>query len=573
MDFTEKMKDDILVQARQYIEAETNNVFRDEVEAAIEMEDWDGLYDRFYTSLAFGTAGMRGVIGGGTNRINTFMVRKVTQGLAEYLLQSSKQPSTVIAYDSRLFSKEFAHSAALVLAANGVQVYLYDTLHPVPMLSFAVRYLKAQSGIVITASHNPSKYNGYKVYWSDGGQVTPPHDIGIAKLANEVTPDRIKDMTEGEARNSGKLKDVPEDVDAAYYQMILSSLRRPELIKASDIQVAYTPLHGTGNIPVRHMLSELGIKCSVVKEQELPDGNFPTVKLPNPESAEAMSRVIELGKSVKADIVLGTDPDADRLGIAIPKDSSKSDYLLLTGNQIATLLVDYLLTTAKELKNKEGIPFVAKSLVTTDIVRRIAEKNGGECKDVLTGFKYIAEEIERIESGKNPGRYFLFGCEESYGFLTVPSVHDKDAVSSSVAAVEMMCYYASIGKTLQERLDEIYSEYGYSTEVVFSNEYDGAEGKEKMKGIMASLRGLKPGDKLAGRTIETAEDLLGENTGFPKADVVIFRFKSGEKLVVRPSGTEPKIKYYLFLTEGKDGRRALEEKVGRIKDEFVKALA
>ncbi len=573
MDFTEKMKDDILVQARQYIEAETNNVFRDEVEAAIEMEDWDGLYDRFYTSLAFGTAGMRGVIGGGTNRINTFMVRKVTQGLAEYLLQSSKQPSTVIAYDSRLFSKEFAHSAALVLAANGVQVYLYDTLHPVPMLSFAVRYLKAQSGIVITASHNPSKYNGYKVYWSDGGQVTPPHDIGIAKLANEVTPDRIKDMTEGEARNSGKLKDVPEDVDAAYYQMILSSLRRPELIKASDIQVAYTPLHGTGNIPVRHMLSELGIKCSVVKEQELPDGNFPTVKLPNPESAEAMSRVIELGKSVKADIVLGTDPDADRLGIAIPKDSSKSDYLLLTGNQIATLLVDYLLTTAKEFKNKEGIPFVAKSLVTTDIVRRIAEKNGGECKDVLTGFKYIAEEIERIESGKNPGRYFLFGCEESYGFLTVPSVHDKDAVSSSVAAVEMMCYYASIGKTLQERLDEIYSEYGYSTEVVFSNEYDGAEGKEKMKGIMASLRGLKPGDKLAGRTIETAEDLLGENTGFPKADVVIFRFKSGEKLVVRPSGTEPKIKYYLFLTEGKDGRRALEEKVGRIKDEFVKALA
>ncbi len=573
MDFTEKMKDDILVQARQYIEAETNNVFRDEVEAAIEMEDWDGLYDRFYTSLAFGTAGMRGVIGGGTNRINTFMVRKVTQGLAEYLLQSSKQPSTVIAYDSRLFSKEFAHSAALVLAANGVQVYLYDTLHPVPMLSFAVRYLKAQSGIVITASHNPSKYNGYKVYWSDGGQVTPPHDIGIAKLANEVTPDRIKDMTEGEARNSGKLKDVPEDVDAAYYQMVLSSLRRPELIKASDIQVAYTPLHGTGNIPVRHMLSELGIKCSVVKEQELPDGNFPTVKLPNPESAEAMSRVIELGKSVKADIVLGTDPDADRLGIAIPKDSSKSDYLLLTGNQIATLLVDYLLTTAKELKNKEGIPFVAKSLVTTDIVRRIAEKNGGECKDVLTGFKYIAEEIERIESGKNPGRYFLFGCEESYGFLTVPSVHDKDAVSSSVAAVEMMCYYASIGKTLQERLDEIYSEYGYSTEVVFSNEYDGAEGKEKMKGIMASLRGLKPGDKLAGRTIETAEDLLGENTGFPKADVVIFRFKSGEKLVVRPSGTEPKIKYYLFLTEGKDGRRALEEKVGRIKDEFVKALA
>ncbi len=573
MDFTEKMKDDILVQARQYIEAETNSVFRDEVEAAIEMEDWEGLNDRFYTSLAFGTAGMRGVIGGGTNRINTYMVRKVTQGLAEYLLSAEKEPSTVIAYDSRLFSKEFALSASLVLAANGVQVYLYDMLHPVPMLSFAVRHMKATSGIVITASHNPSKYNGYKVYWSDGGQVTPPHDIGIAKLANEVTPDRIKDMSEGEARRCGKLKDVPAEVDEAYFSMVLSSLRRPELIKASDIMVAYTPLHGTGNVPVRHMLSELGIKCSVVKEQELPDGNFPTVKLPNPESAEAMGKVIALAKEVKADIVLGTDPDADRLGIAIPKDSSKTDYLLLTGNQIATLLVDYLLMTAKELKNKEGIPFVAKSLVTTDIVRRIAEKNGGECKDVLTGFKYIAEEIERIESGRNPGRYFLFGCEESYGFLTVPSVHDKDAVSSSVTAVEMMCYYASIGKTLQQRLDEIYAEYGYSTEVVFSNEYDGAEGKEKMKNIMASLRALKPGDKLAGRAIETMEDLLDEGTGFPKADVVIFRFKTGEKLVVRPSGTEPKIKYYLFLTEGKGGRKALEENLGSIKAEFVKALA
>ncbi len=573
MDFTEKMKDDILTQAREYIDAETDAVFKDEVEAAIEMEDWEGLYDRFYTSLAFGTAGMRGVIGGGTNRINTYMVRKVSQGLAQYLLSAVSEPSTVIAYDSRLFSKEFALSAACVLAANGVKVYLYDTLHPVPMLSFAVRYLKATSGIVITASHNPSKYNGYKVYWSDGGQVTPPHDIGIADLANAVTPDKIRDMTEGEARRSGKLVSVPDDVDNAYYEMVISSLRRPELVKGSDIMVAYTPLHGSGNVPVRHMLSTLGIRCSVVKEQEAPDGSFPTVKLPNPESAEAMQRVIALAKEIKADIVLGTDPDADRLGIAIPTDSSKTDYLLLTGNQIATLLVDYLLSTARELKARDGIPFVAKSLVTTDIVRKIAEKNGGECKDVLTGFKYIAEEIEKIESGRNPGRYFLFGCEESYGFLTVPSVHDKDAVSSSVAAVEMMCYYASIGKTLQQRLDEIYAEYGYSTEVVFSNEFDGAEGKEKMKGIMASLRSLSAGSKLAGRTIEGMEDLLDEGTGFPKSDVVIFRFKSGEKLVVRPSGTEPKIKYYLFLTEGKGGRKALEEGKAEIKEEFVKALS
>lgn len=571
MEFTDKMKEEVLSQAREYIEAETDPVFREEVENAIGMGDWEGLYDRFYTSLAFGTAGMRGVIGGGTNRINTYMVRKVTQGLSEYLLANVSSPSVVIAYDSRLFSSSFASSAACVLSANGVRVYLYDTLHPVPMLSFAVRYLKASAGIVVTASHNPSKYNGYKVYWGHGGQVTPPHDIGIADLANKVTASAIKDMSESEARASGRLSSVPEDVDKAYYSMVLSSLRRPELIKTQKITVAYTPLHGSGNVPVRHMLSELGINCEVVKEQELPDGKFPTVKLPNPESAEAMRSVIELAKKTGADIVLGTDPDADRLGIAIPTDPSKKDYLLLTGNQIATLFADYLIQTSRELK-RDGIPFIAKSLVTTDLVRKIAERHGGECKDVLTGFKYIAEEIERIESGNNPGRYFLFGCEESYGFLTVTDVHDKDAVSSSVAAVEMMCYYASIGKTLQQRLDEIYSEYGYSTEVVFSNEYDGAEGKEKMKSIMAGLRKLGKGSEIAGRKIASSEDLLGENTGFPKSDVMIFRFESGEKLVVRPSGTEPKIKYYLFLTEGKDGRKALEESAGRIKEEFQKAL-
>ena len=571
MEFTDKMKEEVLAQAREYIEAETDPVFRDEVENAIGMGDWEGLYDRFYTSLAFGTAGMRGVIGGGTNRINTYMVRKVTQGLSEYLLANVSSPSVVIAYDSRLFSSSFASSAACVLAANGIRVYLYDTLHPVPMLSFAVRHLKASAGIVVTASHNPSKYNGYKVYWGHGGQVTPPHDIGIADLANKVTAAAIKDMKEEEARASGLLSSVPDDVDNAYYSMVLGSLRRPDLIRTEKITVAYTPLHGSGNVPVRHMLSELGIKCEVVKEQEMPDGRFPTVKLPNPESAEAMSSVIELAKNTGADIVLGTDPDADRLGIAIPKDPSKKDYLLLTGNQIATLFADYLLHTAKEMK-REGIPFIAKSLVTTDLIRKIAEKNGGECKDVLTGFKYIAEQIENIESGKNPGRYFLFGCEESYGFLTVTSVHDKDAVSSSVAAVEMMCYYASIGKTLQQRLDEIYAEYGYSTEVVFSNEYDGAEGKEKMKSIMAGLRKLGNGDGIAGRRIVSKEDLLGENTGFPKSDVIIFRFESGEKLVVRPSGTEPKIKYYLFLTEGEGGRKALEASVGKIKEEFQKAL-
>ena len=272
MEFTEKMKQDVLAAAREYIASETDDVFRSEVENAVGLGDWEGLYDRFYTSLAFGTAGMRGIIGGGTNRINTYMVRKVTQGLADYLNASVKNPSTVIAYDSRLFSDKFALSAAKVLAANGVRVYLYDTLHPVPMLSFAVRHLKATSGIVVTASHNPSKYNGYKVYWSDGGQVTPPHDIEIAKRANAVKSGDIKDGDEKDLRASGLLSSVPASVDEAYYSMVMSSLRRPEIIKGAKIKVAYTPLHGTGNVPVRHMLSTLGIDCSVVKEQENPDG-------------------------------------------------------------------------------------------------------------------------------------------------------------------------------------------------------------------------------------------------------------------------------------------------------------
>ncbi len=570
MEITREMINDALAKAEAYIESEKNDAFRKEVEDAIRNKAYEELYDRFYTSLAFGTAGMRGVIGGGTNRINSFMVRKVTQGLAGYLSRMER-PSCVIAYDSRHYSAEFARSAAIVLAANGVRTYLYDELHPVPMLSFALRYLKTTAGIVVTASHNPSKYNGYKVYWSDGGQVTPPHDVEIASLANKVRPEDIKDADEKSLRKSGILTSVPPEVDAAYYQMVKNSLRRPEIIASSRIRVSYTPLHGSGNIPLCTMLSDLGIDVEVVKEQEMPDGAFPTVKLPNPESAEAMSKAIELAKNIKADIVLGTDPDADRLGIAIPKNSEKTEYTLLTGNQIAVLLADYLLVTSLE-KGRTKTPLVVKSLVTTDLVRKIAEKNGALCKDVLTGFKYIAEEMQAIDDDPSSDKYFLFGCEESYGFLTVNSVRDKDAVSSAVAAVEMMCYYASKGISLTQRLDAIYASYGYYTEAVFSKDYEGASGREEMARVMASFRSMKEGDVLVGRTIETIEDLLEENTGFPKSDVIIIRFKSTEKLVVRPSGTEPKIKYYVFLREGSDGRKALEGRLGQIIEDFKSAL-
>ncbi len=572
MDISVKEKDEILEKAGRYVQDEKDDFFRSEVEGLIEKNDVDELYERFYTSLSFGTAGMRGVIGGGTNRINTFMVRKVTQGLCQYL-SSFESPSVTIAYDSRHYSKEFALSAALVLAANGIKTYLYDTLHPVPMLSFAVRHLKSTAGIVVTASHNPSKYNGYKVYWSDGGQVTPPHDVGIAKLANSVEGKDIKDISEEEARAKGILESVPESVDRAYFDMVKASLRRPEVFASSKIKVAYTPLHGSGNVPVRTILKELGVDVEVVKEQEAPDGAFPTVKLPNPESHEAMEKVIELAKSVKADIVFGTDPDADRLGLAIPKDKDKSEYVLLTGNQIATLLADYLLSTRKELYKGSLKAVVVKSIVTTDIIKKIAEENGAEAKDVLTGFKYIAEVMESIDEEKVKEHQFLFGCEESYGFLTVNEVHDKDAVSSLVAATEMMAYYAGLGKSLIERLEEIYDEYGYYTERVFSRDYEGSSGKEKMRQIMAKLRSLSIGDELAGRKISEKRDLLSDDdTGLPKSDVLIFTFTSSERLVVRPSGTEPKIKYYIFFSAEKGNRKELEENLPKLLSEFQEAL-
>ena len=552
-----------------YVEAERTPCFRDEVNRSLEKGDWEDLNDRFYTTLNFGTAGMRGVIGGGTNRINTFMVEKVTQGLSEYLLGHARDPLVVIAYDSRHFSKEFALSAALVLAGNNIRVRLFDTLHPVPMLSFSVRYLQATAGIVVTASHNPAFYNGYKVYSGDGGQVTPPDDVGIAALANAVLAEGIKRFDEKEARKSGLLKHVSPKVDEAYYHMALCSLRRPALVQNSPITVAYTPLHGSGNVPIVHLLKRLGIRTVVVKDQELPDGDFPTVKLPNPESAEAMTEVIALAKKEKADIVIGTDPDADRMGIAIPKDKEKTEYQLLSGNQIGTLLCDYLIHTAKELHKDPRVPVVVKSIVTTDLIKRITEKNGGIEKDVLTGFKYIAEQIDRLENPKSKERYFLFGCEESYGFLTVSAVRDKDAVSSSLAAVEMVCSYAKQGISLQDRLDAIYQEYGYSAETVFTRAYPGEEGKRRMQSIMEDIRRRKPGEMIAGRNISSLTDLLKEGTGLPKSDVVIIRFVTGEKLVVRPSGTEPKIKYYLFLS-GK--REDLEPKVSSINAEFEKAL-
>lgn len=557
--------------AEDYIKAETEAQFKKEVVDALDEHADDELHDRFYTALAFGTAGMRGVIGGGTNRINPFMVRKVTQGLADYLVGQVADSSVVIAYDSRKFSPLFAKEAALTLCANGVKVHLFSELHPVPMLSFALRHLKATAGIVITASHNPAKYNGYKVYWTDGGQVTPPHDVGIAERVASVDPGAIRTMSMNEAKNSGLLTSVPASVDDAYYAMVADSLSHTELLVSSKVKVAYTPLHGAGNTPVRTMLAKLGVHCEVVQQQEQPDGDFPTVSMPNPEDPQAMRLAIELGVSTKADIVLGTDPDADRLGIAIPTDSSKESYKLLTGNQIAVLLCDYLITTWKEKGEFGKQPLVVKSIVTTDLVKEIAHRQEAECVDVLTGFKYIAEKIAEMETSSK--RFFLFGCEESFGYLSVPHVRDKDAVSSAVLAVEMMAYHASHGLSLQQRLDQLYDEFGYYTEKVLSFTYEGISGKQKMADIMARFRALKAYDSFAGYTIDAAVDLLDDTSmGLPKSDVVILYFESGEKMVVRPSGTEPKIKYYLFFHASPNDRRSfqdtLQDRIARIKSEL-----
>ena len=571
MALTEQERALIYRKAEDYIKAEMEAQFKKEVVDALDEHADDELHDRFYTALAFGTAGMRGVIGGGTNRINPFMVRKVTQGLADYLVGQVADSSVVIAYDSRNFSPLFAKEAALTLCANGVKVHLFSELHPVPMLSFALRHLKATAGIVITASHNPAKYNGYKVYWSDGGQVTPPHDVGIAERVASVDPGAIRTMSMNEAKNSGLLTSVPASVDDAYYAMVADSLSHTELLVSSKVKVAYTPLHGAGNTPVRTMLAKLGVHCEVVQQQEQPDGDFPTVSMPNPEDPQAMRLAIELGVSTKADIVLGTDPDADRLGIAIPIDSSKESYKLLTGNQIAVLLCDYLITTWKEKGEFGKQPLVVKSIVTTDLVKEIAHRQGAECVDVLTGFKYIAEKIAEMETSSK--RCFLFGCEESFGYLSVPHVRDKDAVSSAVLAVEMMAYHASHGISLQQRLDQLYDEFGYFTEKVLSFTYEGISGKQKMADIMARFRALKPSDSFAGYTIGAAVDLLDDTSmGLPKSDVVILYFESGEKMVVRPSGTEPKIKYYLFFHAPPNDRRSfqdtLQDRIARIKSEL-----
>ena len=533
----------------EYLEYEENEYFIRDLKKVVDSGDKEELNDRFYTSLVFGTGGLRGKIGGGYNRMNPYIVRKATQGLSNYVKRYTSNGSAVIAYDSRNFSKVFAEEAARIFCSNGIKTYLFTSLRPTPVLSFAVRQLKATTGVVVTASHNPAVYNGYKVYWEDGGQIVPPHDKAIIDEVNAVSG-RLNPLTLEEAEKKGLLEYIDSVVDEPFVKMVKECSIRPELMKekGKDLKIVYTPLHGAGRVMVERTLSEMGIKVLTVPEQREPDGNFPTVEFPNPEIASAMKLGIELSLKESADMLMGTDPDSDRLGIAVPEDGT---MVLVSGNQLGVLLADYIFSSLNTLgKMPENGAFV-KTIVTTDLQKLVAESFGVKVYDVLTGFKYIAEKIKEFEK---TGEKYIFGGEESYGFLVTDRVRDKDAVSAAFLAVEMALYHRTKGKSVLDRLKEIWTEYGYFEELLISRYFEGQKGKEIMDSLMDSLRqnppelfGGIPVEKMidykSGETVKAGENRI-RNIDLPPSNVLQFFLIDGSKITVRPSGTEPKIKFY-----------------------------
>ena len=519
--------------------------------------------DRFLLNLEFGTAGLRGVLGAGTNRMNIYTVAKATQGLANYLLSEEEHPKVAISYDSRNRSREFAKISARVLAANGIKVYIYSTLMPVPMLSFAVRNTGSSAGIMVTASHNPAKYNGYKVYGPDGCQMT---NESADKVLGEINKlDIFKDIKKVDFEKALEEKTIeytPDSVINAYYEWCLGQMMRKDIFKKEPLQLVYTPLNGAGNLPVRHVLKTAGLEnISVVKEQEMPNGNFPTCPYPNPEIKEAMALGLEQAKSEKADILIATDPDCDRVGIAVKE---AGDYIMLTGNQVGILLVDYIAKTRKELGTLPENPILVKSIVTSSLADRVAKSHGVETVNVLTGFKYIGDTIKKLEEKGEKNR-FILGFEESYGYLVGTEVRDKDAVVATLIICEMAAYYRSIGSSVYKALQEIYQKFGYYLNKVDSYTFEGLRGMDKMKEIMSALR-ANPLMKLGDYEVEAREDYKtlvhkDEKTGrvtdikLPSSNILVYMLQGGHQVIIRPSGTEPKIKVY-YSIKGKDRREA-----------------
>lgn len=541
-----------------YEEWLTSPCFDDATKAELKAiaEDENEIKERFYTELEFGTAGLRGVIGAGLNRMNIYTVRKATQGLANYIAKvGGKEKGVAIAFDSRRMSPEFAHEAALCLAANGIKAYRFESLRPTPELSFAVRKLGCIAGINITASHNPPEYNGYKVYWEDGAQITPPHDKGIMEEVKAITDfSTLKTMDQEEAEKAGLYEIIGAAIDDAYIAELKKQVKNQAAIDAmqKDIKIVYTPLHGTGNIPARRVLKELGFEnVYVVPEQELPDGEFPTVSYPNPEAAEAFELALKLAKEKDADLVLATDPDADRLGVYV-KDTKSGEYITLTGNMSGCLLAEY---TISQIKEQQGLPedgALIKTIVTTNLADAIAKYYNVKLIEVLTGFKYIGQQILGFEqSGKGT---YLFGFEESYGCLIGTHARDKDAIVATMALCEAAAYYKQKGMTLWDAMIAMYERYGYYKDDVKSITLKGIEGLAKIQQIMDTLRNNTPSEigpykvvSARDYKLDTKKDMVtGEvtTTGLPSSNVLYYDLTDDAWLCVRPSGTEPKIKLY-----------------------------
>lgn len=560
----------------------TSPIFDDATKAELKSLEGneDEIFDRFYRELEFGTGGLRGVIGAGTNRMNFYTVGKATQGLANFInKQGAAAKGVAIAFDSRRMSPEFADTAACVLAANGIKAYIFDSLRPTPELSFALRTLGCTAGIVVTASHNPPEYNGYKVYWEDGAQITAPKDAQIIGEVNAIKDyAEIKKMTTEEAKDAGLYEVIGKEIDDKYMEALKKLVLHPEAIKqmASSLKIVYTPLHGTGNVPVRRVLNELGFEqVTVVPEQELPDGNFPTVSYPNPEDKKAFALALDLAKKVDADLVLATDPDADRLGV-YAKDTKTGEYKVFTGNMSGMLICEYEMSQKKALGILPDNGALVTTIVSSNMAQAVAKEYGMKFIECLTGFKYIGEQIKFFEqTGSNE---YVFGFEESYGCLVGTHARDKDAVVAVMALCEAAAYYKTQGITLWDQMLNIYNKYGYYKEDLFTMTFKGADGAKKMQDMMDAYRKNTPKQVGAYKVLRLRDykndvitDLAtGETTptGLPKSNVLYFELENDAWFCVRPSGTEPKIKFYAGIkgTSLEDSAKKLDELMEAIKN-------
>ena len=531
-----------------------------EIQTLIDNNDLKEIEERFYRDLEFGTGGMRSILGQGTNRMNKYNIRKATQAVANAVLDGKpSNPKVAISYDSRRFSFEFAKEAATVFAANGIKALIYNRLNPVPLCSFAIRHHECNAGVMVTASHNPPEYNGYKVFWADGAQVTPPNDKNIIDHFNSITDYATVKVTDfDQAMSEGKIEWLDEKTEDAYFDAIKAKAVNPELCKerGSELKIVYTALHGTGLIPCSRALNDLGLSnIHLVDEQAQPDGDFPTVSSPNPENPEALAMAVELMKKVDGDLALGTDPDTDRVGIAFQHEG-ETKYL--NGNQIGILMLHYILSNHKEKGTLPSDPYFVKTIVTTPLQEKIAKSFGVDVENTLTGFKWICGRMNEIQT-ESPNKNFIFATEESFGYLNHENVRDKDGVSSIALLCELTLYYKTKGMNLIEALDKIYEEYGFSHETLLSLNYYGKEGAEKIGRIMETFRTTEM-KELCGLVLEKKEDYQAQTstivaTGdvtkieLPKSNVLGYYFENNNRLFLRPSGTEPKIKFYIMIQE------------------------